>query len=123
MNLCDQILQADDIDSKVLVIPKWKCSILVQGVTARVRNEITNSSMIKDERLDPDKFTMLYFIKSVRDPDTKKLLFNPAKYEKLLDKSGMIVDDINDVVRDVNGIGTHGVEEQIKNSDSVIPKG
>lgn len=113
----DQILNADDLQTKDVYVPQWKGTVRIRTMTAGERDlfeQMMFSGQNKDERRDNVRATMLAL--TVVD-DNGNRLFTEDHVKRLKGKSAAAVDKIFSGVQKLNAVSDEDVEDMVKNSE------
>lgn len=113
----DQILSADDLQTKDVYVPQWKGTVRIRTMTAGERDlfeQMMFSGKNKDDRRDNVRAAMLSL--TVVD-DKGNRLFSEDHVKKLKDKSAAAVDKIFAEVQKMNAVSDDDVEDMVKNSE------
>ena len=113
----DQILNADDLQTKDVYVPHWKGTVRIRTMTAGERDlfeQLMFSGQNKDERRDNVRATMLAL--TVVDGKDNRL-FTEDHIKKLKGKSAAAVDLIFAEVQKLNAVSDEDVEDMVKNSE------
>jgi hypothetical protein len=83
------IFNTPDRREELVEVPEWGVTVLVKGLTAKVRNQIVQAAQRPDGSTDIVKITpdlVIYSVYNPADPDT--LVFSPADRDALNEKNG-----------------------------------
>lgn len=105
----DAILNAIDLEEKIVEVPEWNGAVKIKGFTKAVQQKLRRQATVNGE-LDTDRFEMLMFIHGVSEPQ-----FSEDQYEALRNKSAAPIDR---VLREVMGLAglTEEVQKQVQKS-------
>lgn len=114
MNLREKILQANDIESKVITVKKWGVKLLLMELTGEQRNKLYENSR-RDGVFVQEDFIYNLFIASVFDPKTRQPIFTNADIEALRKKNGTVFEEISKELMALSGLSAESQEEIEKN--------
>lgn len=119
-DLKSMILGAVDIQEKVVSVPEWDCKVLIRGMDGEERSETVAeiSALGKGNR---SKIYPIVLTRTLRDPETKELIFSVEDGPALTKKSGAVLERLATIAGRLSGITPSAVEEAEKNSDSDTP--
>jgi len=110
MNLREQIFQTNDLQEEMCEIPEWNCQVLIRAMTGADRANLLQHAMLKNGQPDLVKLYPNLAIASIRDPETKELVFKPEDRDHLALKSGAALERVAQAAMKINGM----LPEQIK---------
>ena len=116
LNLRQQILDSQDIESKVITIPQWGgAEILVSELTAEERDEVNRVSVGEDGKITPELLGMNFFVACIRDPKTKERIFTVEDIPSLKVRGTKVMERIQRLISKVNGLMENYREDYEKN--------
>ena len=114
----DQILSAEDLDTKDVYVKPWKGYIRVRTMTAHERDQfeqkIFSNKGGKKERMDDIRATLVSM--AVVDEDGKRI-FSDKDVKDLSKKSAAAMDQIFGECQKLNAVTDEDVEDMTKNSE------
>ena len=116
----DDILKAEDIETREVEVPEWGGIVLVRGLTANERDKLESDTL--DQRgkkvtMNLERIRARMVAASVVDENGKKM-FTPADVTKLGEKSAVALDRVFEVAQELSGMSAKDVEELTKNSSA-----
>lgn len=120
MSLREQILNADDIESKLIEIPVWGVTIEVRSMSGRARAQMLESAArpngtVDLERLYPDMVILCSY-----DPATGERIFTEEDREGVLSKNAAAVELVAISAMQVSGMTQEAQKEAGKGSPSTL---
>jgi len=117
----EQILSANDIESKVVSVPEWGGEVMVVGLNATEKDEFENGLVTRDEKTGKAKAnlkgaTARLCALCIKDENGERL-FADSEIVALGEKSGKAIKRVYDVAEDLSGLKPGEVEEIVKNSE------
>lgn len=115
----DQILQADDLPTKVIPVPEWSGEVKIRTVTAQEKDaweESLQKGKGRHVKLDLANVRAKLVALTVVDDDGN-LLFSERDVLALGKKSAKAISRIYDAASDLNGISEEDLETIVKNSE------
>lgn len=106
----DQIIAAKDIPSEVVYVEEWGGEVRIRGLSAAERLKY-HQSIIKGVRpdgspmMDTDKASMHRFVALVLVGEDDKPLFTEADLSALGEKSGQVLERLQEVGMRLSGMG------------------
>ena len=95
MELREQILAMDDIESEIVEVPQWdNVKIEVRAMTARERAQMFRGAVDEEGEVDMERMYPELVIASCYDPDTGRPVFTSDDREQLLNKSGAALEKL-----------------------------
>lgn len=118
----DQILTADDLDTKDVEVSEWGGSVRVRGLSGRERDRFEAS--LRDDRgeTDTDNIRAKLVGRAVID-ETGSRVFTDAQINALGEKSGAVLDRLFDEIRDLSGMTDEAAEKIAGNSEAAPSDG
>jgi len=116
VNLREQILNAPDLPEEFLEVPEWECTIIIRALNGTERANLLQNNTLPNGRPDLVRMYPALAILSVRDPETKELVFQPADRDGLNAKSGAALERIAQVAIRMNQLVPDAVDAAVKNS-------
>jgi hypothetical protein len=116
MSLRDTILQADDLTEEPLHIPEWGCSVLVRSLPGSDRAELLQHNLLPNGKPNLKTLYPMLAIVSMRDPETKDLIFQKTDRDALAAKSGAALERVAQVAMRLNGF----LPEQMKATEEAF---
>jgi len=116
VDLRAQILEKSDLEEEKLYIPEWDCTILVRALNGADRANLLQNNTLASGKPDLKKMYPALAILSMRDPDTHKLIFEPADRDALNTKSGAALERVAEVAIRLNHLTPDAVKDAEKNS-------
>lgn len=116
MNLREQIFQASDLKEEMLDIPEWQCRVLIRAMTGADRAHLLQHNMLRNGQPDLVKLYPSLAIASMRDPETKELIFKPEDRDSLGRKSGAALERVAQAAMKLNGM----LPEQLKEAEQTF---
>ena len=114
----DQILSADDLKTKDVVVPQWGGTVRLRTMTASERDRFENMVFVgkdKNERMADIRATLL----SLCIVDEKNnLVFSEKDIKALGGKSAAAVDLLFSEAQKLNAVTDQDIEDQVKNSEA-----
>ena len=115
MDLKDKILKAEDIEFMVLEVKEWGVNIMVQGLDGAGRARVMSRAFDDDGNPDLESVYPDLLLASLRDPETRELIFAEEDREKLLSKSGKVIERLSQVAAKMSGLNQTALEDAEKN--------
>lgn len=115
MSLRDKIKNTNDINSKIIEMSEWDCSIEIRTMTAKQRANILREVTDKDGKLDQTKLGPFMIIESCFDTETGEMIFEKEDAEWIMDKASGPVEKLMAEVMNISGFGRDAVEDAEKN--------
>ena len=112
MSLRDKILNAKDIDEKIVEIKEWGCSVMVRSMTGKERAVFLKNTS-NGETLDFEKMYPELVIATCYDPETKEKVFEKTDRDVINSKSASAIEKIAKVALEISGLG-EGSQDKIK---------
>jgi len=110
MGLRDKILNAKDINEKLVKIEEWDCELLVKSMTGKERaNFLKNSS--KEGELDFEKLYPELVIATTYDPETNEKVFGKEDRDIINTKSAGAIEKIAKTALELSGLGEEAQKE------------
>lgn len=95
MSLREKILAAEDIQSEMVEVPEWGCTIEVRGMNGADRSRILEAAASsEDGKIGIGSMYVETVIASAYDPDTGERVFSQADRDVLMSKSASAIDRI-----------------------------
>lgn len=95
MSLREKILAAEDIQSEMVDVPEWGCTIEVRGMNGADRSRILETAASsEDGKIGIGSMYVETVIASAYDPDTGERIFSQADRDVLMSKSASAIDRI-----------------------------
>lgn len=95
MSLREKILAAEDIQSEMVEVPEWGCTIEVRGMNGADRSRILEAAAAsEDGKIGIGSMYVETVIASAYDPDTGERVFSQADRDVLMSKSASAIDRI-----------------------------
>ena len=95
MSLREKILAAEDIQSEMVEVPEWGCTIEVRGMNGADRSRILETAASsEDGKIGIGSMYVETVIASAYDPDTGERIFSQADRDVLMSKSASAIDRI-----------------------------
>lgn len=115
--LRDLILQATDIEEKVIVVKDWgNAKILIRSLTAGEGGSLFAKARKDSEgNMDSQDLAMRLIIFACRHPETKKRLFGDLDLEALSGKSLRAVQGVAQEIMQMSGMDSGALETAEKN--------
>lgn len=114
----DQILSADDLKTKDVVVPQWGGTVRLRTMTASERDRFENMVFVgkdKNERMADIRATLL----SLCIVDEKNnLVFSEKDIKALGGKSAAAVDLLFSEAQKLNAVTDQDIEDAVKNSEA-----
>lgn len=93
-----QILEAQDLEERVVDVPEWGGVVRVRGFTKAQQQQMRKQATVAEE-VDSDRLELLMFVHGVVDPK-----FSPDQAGLLQQKSAGLVDRVLTAVLEVSGM-------------------
>ena len=87
MSLRETILNADDLDSKMVELPQWGVTVEVRSLDGRSRARLLSSAAKEDGTVDLERLYPEMVILCAYDPETGERVFTEDDRDGLLSKS------------------------------------
>ncbi len=116
MDLRAQILAKADLEEELLEIPEWECTVLIRALNGADRAQLLQHNTLADGKPDLKKMYPMLAITSIRDPETKKLIFEPTDRDALNNKSGAALERVAEVALRLNHMIPESLRVAEKNS-------
>ncbi len=114
-----KILEVEDIQKEIVVVPEWgDAEIEVRGMSGLQRALFLRRSTDKDGEVAFERFYPQLLIATCFDPESGELLFDAADADTLNAKSGAALERVAQVSQRLSGLGAVDVEEAQGNSNS-----
>lgn len=95
MSLREKILAAEDIQSEMVEVPEWECTVEVRGMNGADRSRILEAAASsEDGKIGIGSMYVETVIASAYDPDTGERIFSQADRDVLMSKSASAIDRI-----------------------------
>lgn len=111
----DQILNADDIQTKVIDVPEWGGEVTIKSMSGFYRDRFENSLVGKNGGANMQNVRAKLVAASIVD-DKGDVMFSEKDITKLGSKSGDALDRVFAVAKSINKITDDEVKELAKNS-------
>jgi len=111
------ILTANDIETKEVDVPEWGGTVFVRGLTGHERDKFESSIVTrigKETKVEMENIRAKLVSLCVVDEEGKKL-FNETDVGMLTKKSGAALDRVFSVAQKLSGIGEEDFKEMVKN--------
>ncbi len=109
MSLRDKILSANDIESEVIPVPEWDCSVEVRGMTVAQRDKVVSAGSELKAIYKEIIINLLY------DPETGEQIFDEKDGDAILGKSGVVIERLAKKASELSGISDTAVTDAEKN--------
>lgn len=96
----DQILSADDFASRDVEVPEWGGSLRLRSLSARDRDHF-EAQFAQSQDLTNIRSRLV--VLAIVDEEGNRI-FSDAEAKALGEKSGLVVDRLFDIVREMNGM-------------------
>ena len=116
----EQILQADDLPTKVVPVPEWNGEVIVRTMSGEERDAWEQSITTKrgdDIQVNMANLRARLCSQTIVDEDGE-LLFSKDDVDLLGQKSAKALDRIFGIAQKLNGLGKDDIKELAKNSDT-----
>lgn len=107
----DQIMAADDLPKKTVLLPEWGGEVVVQGMTGKQRVAMGAVVRKKDGTPDVDGITRFALKNGIVEP-----VLTDEQVKEMMNKSGAVLDRIVDEFNILSGITEEAVLEARGNS-------
>ena len=117
MSLRDQIVNATDARTELVIVPEWDdAKIEVRAFTISEQVQFYKTVSLTDRKgqfvgIDRQKWAVQLILLSAYDPDTGKRLFEAADADMLAKKSAVAIGRVFDVAAKLSGLRDDDVEE------------
>lgn len=118
----DQILNANDVEERIVDVTEWGGKVLVRGLTGVQRDAFEKSCIEgkgKNREVNVINARAKLVAMAIVDPKTKEPMFTQKDVEALGKKSAKAINRVYEVATELSGIGEEEIEELTKNSESV----
>lgn len=105
----NQIINAADLDARVVEIPEWGVKVEVRGMTGRDRASFQRQ-LSKDE-IDLERWYTDLVIATVHDPETGSKVFTVADRDVIAAKSGRVLERIATIATELSGMRPESAKE------------
>ncbi len=112
-----QILEAQDRQIEVVLVPEWGGEVFVRNITGYERDAIEASVAGTEGKADLRNYRAKVLSRAICDPEGKRV-FDDEDVVALGNKSGLVLNRIYEVAQRLNGMRAEDVEETAKNSSS-----
>ena len=109
MSLRDTIIQAEDLDSRVVDVPEWGVTVELRGMTGAQRMKLWEATQAKSRT----HFYSDILIATTYDPDTGQHVFDPADRDVISEKSGAVLDRLTGIINELSGTSVEEAEEAL----------
>lgn len=119
MNLRDKILSIEDIPSREVFVPNWDVTILVKGLSAGERIELTQAAV--DQATGSVNLSTVYpdiVVSCCFDPETGEPVFTAADKQDIMKKSSKAIEMLASAGLELSGIGEDSADAAGKDSSS-----
>lgn len=128
----DEILQADDLETREVPVPEWKGSVLVRGLSGRERDAYEASCMVERPAIGADgkrlrgqmemhrsllNIRAKLVVRALVNEDGTRI-FKDSDAQALGEKNGAVLDRLFDVAAELSGLTAEDVEELANFSDA-----
>jgi len=113
-----QILQAEDIKTEVVLVPEWEGEVIVRTMSGTDR-DIWDKLMFKESDGDYMNNNRARLCACTIVDNDGKLLFNEEDIKTLGEKSSLALNRVFDVAKRLNGLGIDEIEDLAKNSEEI----
>lgn len=118
-SLRDKIRESEDRPEQIIHVDVWDIDLLLIAMSARERAKWEGSvKKFKDGNIDDAEIAAEMAILSARDPESRKLIFEPTDRAWLVEKNAVAVNRIGVEWLRVSGMLPSSVEEAVKNSEA-----
>lgn len=98
MSLRDKILAADDIQSEMVEVSEWDCTVEVRGMNGADRSRILELAAASDDgRIAIGSMYVETVINSCYDPESGERIFTDSDRDLLMTKSASAIDRLAQV--------------------------
>jgi hypothetical protein len=112
MSLREKILAAEDIESEMLEVPEWDCTVEVRGMNGADRSRILESAAAsEDGKISIGNMYVETVIASTYDPETGERIFTNADRDVLMSKSAAAIDKIATVGMRLSAMDTKAADD------------
>jgi len=121
MNLRETILAADDIPQREVFVPNWDVTILVKGLSAGERIELTQAAV--DQATGNVNLSTVYpdiVVSCCFDPETGLPVFTEADKSDIMKKSSKAIELLASAGLELSGIGEDSADVSGKDSSSTL---
>lgn len=115
MSLRDKILAADDIQSEMVEVPEWDCTLEVRGMNGADRSRILELAAGADDgKISVGSMYVETVIAATYDPETGERVFTDADRDVLMSKSAAAIDRIAQVGMRLSAMSSEAQDEAKK---------
>ena len=119
MNLREKILSTEDIPSREVFVPNWGVTILVKGLSAGERIDLTQAAV--DQVTGSVNLSTVYpdiVVSCCFDPETGEPIFQESDKQDIMKKSSKAIEMLASAGLELSGIGEGSADEAGKDSSS-----
>jgi hypothetical protein len=119
MNLREKILSTEDIPSREVFVPNWNVTILVKGLSAGERIDLTQAAV--DQVTGSVNLSTVYpdiVVSCCFDPETGEPIFQESDKQDIMKKSSKAIEMLASAGLELSGIGEGSADEAGKDSSS-----
>lgn len=119
MNLREKILNTEDIPSREVFVPNWDVTILVKGLSAGERIELTQAAV--DQVTGSVNLSTVYpdiVVSCCFDPETEEPIFQESDKQDIMKKSSKAIEMLASAGLELSGIGEDSADDAGKDSSS-----
>lgn len=119
MNLREKILSTEDIPSREVFVPNWGVTVLVKGLSAGERIDLTQAAV--DQVTGSVNLSTVYpdiVVSCCFDPETGEPIFQESDKQDIMKKSSKAIEMLASAGLELSGIGEGSADEAGKDSSS-----
>lgn len=121
MSLRDKILAAEDLERQVEEIPEWGVTVEIRGLSGTDRDAYEAKAIAlkrggTDVELRLQNYRSKLLVKCLFDPESGERIFTERDVPELGKRSGVVIDRLFDIARELSGMGDEALEAARGNS-------
>lgn len=116
----DQILEADDLETREVAVPEWGGEVIVKALSGEERDAFELSlKQIRGDKMEPNlaNARAKLVARCIVDEDGTRL-FSNSDIKALGKKSAAALERVFEVAAELSGLQDGDVEEMVKNSEA-----
>jgi len=112
VSLRDQILAAQDRDSKIIDVPEWGVEVEVRSMSAGARIQLISDAYDADTgKTDVVKIYPVIIVSCLHDPKTGQPIFTMDDKEEVMNKSAAVIERLAQEAMGMSAMGDNSLTE------------
>lgn len=104
INIRSTILDAQDIGEETVPVPEWGVTVVVRGLSAETRNNITLASRDGEGNVQGSLLQARMCVVTILDPTTRERVFGDSDVAALMQKASGIIDRLSGKAMQLSGL-------------------